>query len=292
MERVRVRLLLARAQAVLETADDRSPGGCLNGTINDVSADADPSPGVAIYDSVKDNDIGGVPDWTAVGGTSMATPIIAATYALADLAAGGPGKALIPGTFPAAYPYQASSGLTDIVGGSDGTCESARQYLCHAVAGYDGPTGLGTPSGTAAFAVNQAHELTIADPGPMVMAGGAKVYLALNVEPGTVSPTFSTTPGSLPGSLFVDANGILQGSAPAVPGVYLITVSATDTGLGTGSTSFDIVVLPSLKATILAQARSRSTARIIASRRRAARCGSTNAPARPARSGSSSPAAR
>lgn len=231
-----------------QTADDRSPSGCLNRTMNDVSADADPSPGVAIYDSVKDNDIGGVPDWTTVGGTSVATPIIAATYALADIAAGGPGQALIPGTFPAAYLYQASSGLTDILTGSNGTCEPARQYLCHAVAGYDGPTGLGAPSGTAAFTVNQAREVTIADPGTMVMAGGAKLYLALNVEPGTVSPAFSTTPASLPGSLFVDTDGILQGSAPTAPGVYPITVTATDTGLGTGSTNFDVVVLPSLKA--------------------------------------------
>jgi hypothetical protein len=216
--------------------------------MNDVSADADPSPGVAIYDSVKDNDIGGVPHWTTVGGTSVATPIVAATYALADIAAGGPGKALIPGTFPAAYPYQATSGLTDIQGGSNGTCEPARQYLCHAVAGYDGPTGLGAPAGTAAFTVNQKSELTIADPGTMVVPGGARLYLALNVEPGTVLPAFSTTPASLPGSMFVDTNGILKGSAPTAPGVYPVTVTATDASLGTGSTSFDVVVLPSLKA--------------------------------------------
>lgn len=231
-----------------QTKDDRSPDGCLNRTMNDVSADADPSTGVAIFDSVRDNDLGGVPDWAMVGGTSVATPIIAATYALADTSAGGPGKALIPGTFPAAYPYQASSGLTDVQGGSNGTCEAARQYLCHAVAGYDGPTGLGTPSGTAAFTVNPATEVTIADPGPIVVAGGAKLTLALNYEPGPLSPTFTTTPSKLPGSLFVDAGGTLQGSAPTAPGVYPITVTATDAGLGAGSTTFDIVVLPSLKA--------------------------------------------
>jgi Ricin-type beta-trefoil lectin domain/Putative Ig domain len=231
-----------------QTVDDRSPNGCLNRTMNDVSADADPSTGVAIYDSVKDNDLGGVPDWAMVGGTSVATPIIAATYALADTSAGGPAKALIPGTFPAAYPYQASSGLTDVTGGSNGSCESARQYLCTGVTGYDGPTGLGSPSGTAAFSVNTAHEVTIADPGTMVVAGGAKLNVALNYEPGTLSPTFATTPASLPGSLFVDGNGTLSGSAPTTPGLYPITVTATDSGLGSGSTTFDIVVLPSLKA--------------------------------------------
>jgi Ricin-type beta-trefoil lectin domain/Putative Ig domain len=231
-----------------QTVDARSPDGCLNRTMNDVSADADPSTGVAIYDSVKDNGLGGVPDWTMVGGTSVATPLIAATYALADTSAGGPGMALIPGTFPAAYPYQASSGLTDVVGGSNGSCESARQYLCNAVSGYDGPTGLGTPSGTAAFTVNPAHEVTIADPGTMVVPAGAKLNLALNYEPGTLSPTFSTTPASLPGSLFVDAGGTLQGLAPTTPGVYPIKITATDSSLGSGSTTFDLVVLPSLRA--------------------------------------------
>jgi Ricin-type beta-trefoil lectin domain/Putative Ig domain len=231
-----------------QTADARSPDGCLNRTMNDVSADADPSTGVAIYDSVKDSALGGVPGWTMVGGTSVATPVIAATYALADTSAGGPGTALIPGTFPAAYPYQASSGLTDVAGGSNGSCESARQYLCNAVPGYDGPTGLGTPSGLAAFTVNTSREVTIADPGTMVVAAGAKLNLALNYEPGTLSPAFSTTPASLPGSLFVDAGGTLQGSAPTVPGVYPITITATDPTLGSGSTTFDIVVLPSLKA--------------------------------------------
>jgi len=231
-----------------QTVDDTSPGGCLNRTMNDVSADASPQPGVAIYDSVKDTDLGGVPDWTSVGGTSVATPIIAGSYALADIAAGGPGKALIPGTFPAAYPYQAGSGRPDVVGGSNGTCEADRQYLCHAVAGYDGPTGLGTPSGTAAFTGNPANEVTISDPGTMVLAGGTKLYTAMNVEPGTLTATFATTPATLPGSLFVDADGILRGSAPTTPGSYPITVTATVGGVGTGSTTFDIVVVPAMKA--------------------------------------------
>jgi hypothetical protein len=231
-----------------QTEDDRSPDGCLNRTINDVSADADPSPGVAIYDSVRDSELGGVPDWTSVGGTSVATAIIAGTFALADIAAGGPQHGLIAGTFPAAYPYQATSGLTDVTGGSNGTCESYRQYLCHGEPGYDGPTGLGSPSGTSAFTARSADEVTIVDPGTQVVAGGAKLYMELNYEPGTESPTFSTTPSSLPGSLYVDPNGFLRGSAPAKPGIYTITVSAAVSGLGTGNTSFKLVVIPAMRA--------------------------------------------
>jgi Ricin-type beta-trefoil lectin domain len=231
-----------------QTEDDRSPDGCLNRTMDDVSADADPSPGVAVYDSVRESDLGGVPDWTSVGGTSVATAIIAATYALADIVAGGPHRGLVTGTFPAAYPYQATGGLTDVTGGSNGTCESYRRYLCNGVTGYDGPTGLGSPAGTSAFTEQPADEVTITDPGTLVVAGGAKLYTALNYEPGTESPTFSTTPSSLPGSLYVDPYGFLRGSAPTKPGIYPITVSAAVSGVGTGTTSFRLVVLPAMRA--------------------------------------------
>jgi N-acetylneuraminic acid mutarotase len=109
--------------------------GCSNRTTDDVSAVADPNTGVALYDSYS---VGG---WYEVGGTSVATPIIAATYALA----GTP----VAGTYPASYPYSHTSSLNDVTSGSDGSCTPA--YLCTAGTGYDGPTGLGTPIGVTAF---------------------------------------------------------------------------------------------------------------------------------------------
>ncbi len=108
--------------------------GCANRTSNDVSADADPGTGVAVYDS-------GIGGWAVFGGTSVATPIIASTYALA-----GPPAA---GTYPSSYPYADPAALNDVTSGSNGTCSPA--YLCTAGPGYDGPTGLGTPQGVAAF---------------------------------------------------------------------------------------------------------------------------------------------
>jgi len=38
-----------------------------------------------------------------------------------------------------------------VVGGSNGFCQDS--YICTGVAGYDGPTGLGSPNGVSAFAV-------------------------------------------------------------------------------------------------------------------------------------------
>ena len=65
-------------------------------------------------------------------------------YALAN-----PGGGPASGSLPTEFPYQAGSGLRDITTGSDGSCGGT--YLCTAEAGYDGPTGLGVPSGVNAF---------------------------------------------------------------------------------------------------------------------------------------------
>ena len=111
--------------------------GCAHRTVADVSADADPNTGVAVYDTSTSTD----PGWNEFGGTSVASPIIASIYALT----GTP----VPGSNPAESPYQHSAGLFDVTSGSDGSCGST--YLCTAGSGYDGPTGLGTPDGSSAF---------------------------------------------------------------------------------------------------------------------------------------------
>jgi subtilase family serine protease len=108
--------------------------GCKKRTVADVSADADPSTGVAVYDSTA---YSGVSGWFQVGGTSLASPIIAATYALS----GKYGQGL-------PYTLAVSTNIHDIVTGSNGSCGT---YLCTAGPGYDGPTGLGSPEGTGAF---------------------------------------------------------------------------------------------------------------------------------------------
>jgi subtilase family serine protease len=109
--------------------------GCSNRTVADVSADADPNTGAAVYDSVKYQGRAG---WFQVGGTSLAAPLVAAVYALAGNA----------GTTDGSFPYTHTGSLHDVTSGSNGTCGS---YLCTAGNGYDGPTGLGSPSGTGGF---------------------------------------------------------------------------------------------------------------------------------------------
>ena len=111
--------------------------GCIRRTVADVAADADPNTGAAVYDTVRDQGRSG---WFQVGGTSLASPLTAAVYALA----GNAGT-----TVDGSYPYAHTSALHDVTSGSNGSCGGS--YLCTGVVGYDGPTGNGTPNGTNAF---------------------------------------------------------------------------------------------------------------------------------------------
>src|SRR5215475_2617795 len=113
----------------------QTDSGCNMRTIADVSAVSDPETGVAVYDTF------GQGGWLVFGGTSAASPIIASVFA----DSGTP----VAGTYPSSYPYAATSALNDVTTGNNGSCSPA--YLCTAGAGYDGPTGIGTPNGLTAF---------------------------------------------------------------------------------------------------------------------------------------------
>jgi hypothetical protein len=152
--------------------------------VADVSADADPFTGLAVYDSSSsecessyEQEVEGahgkeaveaVVHWCPIGGTSLSSPLIAATFALAGGAHGV--------EYPARTLYEnaldSPGSLHDVTNGSNGECryafdsedfepgctsaEEARascseQLICQAAVGYDGPSGLGTPSGLSAF---------------------------------------------------------------------------------------------------------------------------------------------
>jgi subtilase family serine protease len=115
-------------------------------TVADVAAVADPSTGVAVYDSYGST---GGANWYVFGGTSVAAPIIGAVYALS-----GNTKGITSG-IPAELGYVPNAPLYDVTSGTNGRCVRGRNtsgaYLCTGGPGYDGPTGTGTPIGTGAF---------------------------------------------------------------------------------------------------------------------------------------------
>ena len=104
---------------------------------NDVAYDGDPKTGVAVYETTPGDGL--PPGWQVWGGSSVGAPAIAAIYALSGDTKG----------IPASLAYANPGALFDITSGSNGTCAPA--YLCTAEAGYDAPSGLGTPNGLGAF---------------------------------------------------------------------------------------------------------------------------------------------
>jgi subtilase family serine protease len=124
------------AQPTWQTAVSNITAHCGKRAVADVSADADPNTGVAVYDSYSYQGYSG---WLVFGGTSVASPITASVYALAGNAAS---------VSYGSYPYSHTTSLNDVTSGSNGSCGTD---LCNATTGWDGPTGLGTPSGTGAF---------------------------------------------------------------------------------------------------------------------------------------------
>jgi subtilase family serine protease len=115
----------------------QTDSGCTRRTVADVAADADPATGASVYDTTRYQ---GQAGWFQVGGTSLASPLIASVYALA-----GNSSNVTYGS----YPYSHTSQLFDVTSGSNGSCGGS--YLCTARSGYDGPTGNGTPNGTGGF---------------------------------------------------------------------------------------------------------------------------------------------
>jgi hypothetical protein len=131
------------APAWQTSAPNFSATDCGSGrSVADVSAIGDPETGVDVYDSTPEGN-GDPTGWGVWGGTSVSSPIIAAEFGLAGGAQGV--------QFPAATLYSHlgdGADLYDVKSGRNGSCGTIE---CRALAGYDGPTGVGSPVGLGAF---------------------------------------------------------------------------------------------------------------------------------------------
>ena len=142
-----------------------------------MSALADPYTGYDIYDSTPNNDVSG---WQTFGGTSLASPLMAAMFALAG---GAHGVQYPAQTLYKNFKSAGSKDFYDVTEGGNGFCggsspaecasifpssEGPNKYFgakvdcafkgttstqtgatraCDAATGYDGPSGVGTPKG-------------------------------------------------------------------------------------------------------------------------------------------------
>jgi hypothetical protein len=141
--------------------------GCTQRTIADVAAVADPASPVSVYDSYQQE------GWILLGGTSVAAPFMAGVEAIS-------GSSFRAAGASAFYSVATSGELFDIVEGENRywTCSESIEphYLCEGTAGYDGPTGEGTPKGT--FYLSSAYT----EPASAVSASEATLHGTVNPE--------------------------------------------------------------------------------------------------------------
>ena len=174
-------------------SDSLSVGCTGKRAVADIAADGDPYTGIAVRDTVpgsacetpyeekvaKKVVIKTLPGWCTIGGTSLASPVVASVFALA----GGAENVEYPAETLYENELENPTALHDIVSGSNGECEEpfneeeglagcttlqeaascSQEAICLAREGYDGPTGVGTPNGIVAFkpvsaAVRRANE--------------------------------------------------------------------------------------------------------------------------------------
>jgi subtilase family serine protease len=111
---------------------------CGRRTVADLAVVGDPGTGVSVYNSfIASRAPGG---WSVVGGTSAGAPIVAAMIASSNGT----------GVFGADRLYQHPLAFNAITSGETTNCNPVT-YLCAAMPGYNGPTGLGSPIGPASF---------------------------------------------------------------------------------------------------------------------------------------------
>lgn len=213
----------------------------------DVSYDADPNTGVAIYDS-------GQSGWLQIGGTSTGAPQWAALVAIAKSA--GSGQIDNHNIYGAAGGTSYAANFHDITSGQNGTCGTA----CTAAAGWDEPTGLGTP------VANQLVNALDGDSSPppsndfSISSSPSSLNLPQNTS-GSSSISTAVTSGSA-GTVDLSASGVPAGASAtltpssvtagqsstlsvnagnAAPGSYTITVTGTE-GSSTHTSSVGLTV--------------------------------------------------
>jgi subtilase family serine protease len=119
----------------------------------DVSFDADPGTGLAVYDSVG---VGGYAGWFQIGGTSAGTAQWAGLIAIVNAMRTAAGKANLASADANLYEIAKTARAANynpVTTGTNGSCGA----LCTAGTGYDYITGVGTPQASALIATLAAR---------------------------------------------------------------------------------------------------------------------------------------
>lgn len=258
------------AQPWQQDAAGFSSAGCGEKRLSvDMSADGDPLTGFDLYDNFNyctseiecsheevQKEIERYGGWATFGGTSLGAPLIASLYALA----GGANGLKYPALSLYGHLGDASA-LYDVTEGGDGYCDGESALLCgkpnaesgfvldcegtsacNARPGYDGPSGVGTPNGLAAFKpLLPTAVITPPSSAHPEIPVGFSASRSTDPYPGGSVTSYSWNWG--------DGSATSSGVAPthtyAVPGEYTVTLTVTD---NYGLTSLQVTQLVNVVA--------------------------------------------
>ncbi|GAA2745931.1 protease pro-enzyme activation domain-containing protein [Kitasatospora cinereorecta] len=199
-------------------------------TVPDVSSDADPASGFAIYSA------GG---WQVYGGTSAAAPLWSGYTALYNQKAAAAGKSVLGEANPKLYAVANSSSYSTTF--HDVTTGKNQDFSTKA--GYDQVTGWGTPVGDAlanallGTGTGGGNTVTVTNPGSQSGTTGTAVSLQLSATDSASGQTLTYSASGLPTGLSISSTGLISGT-PTAAGTYTVTVTATDTTGAGGSATF------------------------------------------------------
>ncbi len=208
-----------------DSTDSTASSLCANRTENDVSAVADADLGVDIYDSADLH------------------PLLRrvrhqrrnADHRRHVRPRGNADGEHLPRQLPVRRTRRTSRTVTS---GSDGTCESSRQYLCnagHSLNGdYNGPGGLGTPNGnlTPFTETESGDVVSVANPGTYDVQQGVSVSLpAIKAVDSVSGQTLKYSAAGLPSGLSINsATGVISGKVIFVENDTVHVTVADGTG--------------------------------------------------------------
>jgi len=222
--------------------------------VADVAFNADPNSGQYVATIVQGTT---TTRWVSAGGTSLSTPQWAGLVAVANALRAASGKAALGAPHATLYaqigavPGKYAAAFGDIASGSNGTCTG-----CTAKAGYDTPTGWGTPNGSALLSSLSDSTVTGSGSTGGTTATGPK--LTTTSLSGTAGKAFSGTIGyTAPGasSLSISIAGAPSGMnfsasgagiavawARPISGSYTLVITLKD-NLGQSSTGNVVVTI-------------------------------------------------
>ncbi len=203
-------------------------------TVPDVSSNADPASGFAIYTT------GG---WQVYGGTSAASPLWSGYTALFNQKAKAAAKPVLGEASPKLYTVANSTSYGTTF--HDTTTGKNQDFSTKA--GYDQVTGWGTPIAdtlsTALLGGTQTgNTVTVTAPANQSTPTGTAVSLQVSATDSAAGQTLTYSATGLPAGLSISATTGLITGTPTTAGTSTVTVTAKDTTNATGSASFSWTV--------------------------------------------------